>query len=200
MGAVGVSPPVLRLRFQIPNLKCRIANRESQVTIADPDRRAAEWVLENKGTMSIAASPDWQWQGYGASDDAKPLPREPFVITILGMANSQVKTQSDLERLTRCRYLEDFCLTGGIIDSPAIDLLTRLPRLKTLVLSSRKNLRTSALPKPGRISTLDHLSISSDMVDDRLEFVRHLAALRTLNIYGPQPPKDNTMPTNWPRA
>jgi serine/threonine protein kinase/formylglycine-generating enzyme required for sulfatase activity len=168
----------------------------AKVPASDPidfaaERQAAEWVLENKGSMEIAVSPDWQWRGYGgygAPGDAKPLPSEPFVITNLGMANSQVKKESDLERLTRCRYLEILGISGGTIDRQAIDLLTRLPRLKTLTLGDQKNLRTSALPKLGRISTLDRLVITSDMVDDRLEFVRHLPALRTLNIYGPQPP------------
>lgn len=153
------------------------------------ERQAAEWVLENRGTFSIAASPDWQWRDYGASDDAKPLPTEPFVITALHMTNSQVKTESDLERLTRCRYLEVLGISRGTIDSQAIDLLTGLPRLKTLNLSHQKNLRTSAISKLGQISTLDYLSITSDMVDDRLEFVSHLPALRALNIYGHEPPE-----------
>ena len=152
------------------------------------ERAAAEWVLANKGTMSIAVSPNWEWRDYGATDGAMPLPSEPFVITALHMTNSQVKTESDLERLTRCRYLEILTIGGGTIESPAMDLLTRLPRLKSLSLTDQKNLRTSALPKLGRISTLDYLGITSEMVDDRLEFVRHLPTLRSLKIWGPQPP------------
>ena len=182
------------LKLAGPAIPTRASNRPATPAVSDPidfaaERAAAEWVLANNGSLEIATSPDWQWLTYGASGDAKPLPNEPFVITSLGMTHSQVKSESDLERLTRCRYLENLRISGGTIDSHAIELLTRLPRLKTLTLSEQKNLRTSALPKLGRISTLDYLSITSDMVDDRLEFVRHLPALRTLNIYGPQPPE-----------
>ena len=181
---------VARIRVETAKPKT-VATTPSTLTLDVIDfaaeRQAAEWVLANRGTMTISVSPKWwDWRDYGASDDAKPLPSEPFVIVALDLRVGQVKSDEDLARITRCPYIEILNLSHANIDRQSIDLLGQLPRLKSLVLGGQKELPLSKL---GQISTLDSLSISSDMIDDRLEFVGRLPSLRTLTIWGPQPPE-----------
>jgi len=148
----------------------------------DPDRILAEWVLTNKGSVTLENSNGWQTHTEGML-----LPNDWFVVRIVDLRQGQVKSDADLDRLTRCQYLESLTLSGSRIDGSAMEWLTRLPRLKDLSVVDAK-VPTSSLKELRRNPTLHLLRVLGNMVDDRLEFVRHLPALRTLNIWGPGTP------------
>ena len=152
------------------------------------EREAAEWILANDGSISVelaAGTAAERWLNLKAPG---ALPKERFVVRIIDVRDGQVKSDEDLTRLARCQFLGDLNITSGNGSDRAVELLARLPRVSRLGLAYHKSLRTSGLHGLGRIPTLSQLDITPEMVDDQLEFVRHLPQLRTLVIFGPNPP------------
>lgn len=146
------------------------------------ERQVAEWVQAHDGVLSLETIRSW----VHLTKD-QPLPSELFVVRIIGLREIPMMTDDDVLRISRCRYIEELTLLGAPKLTPkSVSLITQLPRLKLLNLST-PGIPTSTLAELSKMSTLDYLKLTGDMIDDRLKFLQQLPDLRMFHIYDWRP-------------
>lgn len=146
------------------------------------ERQVAEWVRTNNGILALETIKGW----INLAKD-QPLPSELFVIRIIDLRGIPMMTDDDMLRISRCQSIEELTLLGAPKLTPkSISSITQLPRLKLLNLNTPA-IPTSALAELSKVSTLDLLKITGDMIDDRLKFLQQLPELRRFHIYDWRP-------------
>ena len=145
----------------------------------DPDRFAAEWVLEIGGTIKISVA-----GGQTVSvTDPKTLPQEPFrVVDVSLLRNKQVDDES-LKHFSGLAELVVLRLSDtGVTDTGLVHLagLTGLPVLDL----SYTNVTDAGLRHLSGLTGLKELDLANTKVTDAgLESIRNLTQLQFLGLY-----------------
>lgn len=172
------------------NAGLRVARvRASAATTAPPapastaiefaaERRVAEWIMAHNGVLTLETVKGW----IELTKD-QPLPSDPFVVRIVDLREIPSMTDDDMQRIAGCQYIETLTVLGApSLTARSVSSIAQLPRLKLLNLSTPK-LPTSALAGLSKMTTLDLLKITGDMIDDRLKFLQQLPHLHKFHIY-----------------
>ncbi len=150
------------------------------------DREVAEWVLAQQGTVTVQlldVSGNWITVKPGTA-----LPEESFIVKLIDLRDGQVEGDDDLARLAQCRYLEELTAHAANFSSESLLRLAKLAQFRHLSIANHKTLKTSDLVLLKDAPGLATLYVTSEMVNDKLEFVRQLGQLSMLNVYGSNPP------------
>jgi len=137
---------------------CEVEGRSNlREQVSDPDRRAAEWVLEIGGTLK--ASVNGREQEVNVVGE---LPSGPFNVTVVNLMDNSLTTDSGLQHVAGLRGLRDICLDGTQIGDDALQWL-------------------------GGLENLNHLWLQHTRVTDSgVEHLKGLKKLTSLNLGGTQ--------------
>ena len=180
-GNAGLRVARVRVEPATPNRTPPATSLSTDIDFAT-ERQVAEWVRANNGVMTLETLKGW----FQPAKD-EPLPSDPFVIRIIDLREVPMMTDDDMLRISRCQFIEELTLLGAPKLTPkSVSSITQLPRLKHLNLST-PGMPTSALAELSKVSTLDLLKITGDMIDDRLKFLQQLPELHKFHIYDWRP-------------
>jgi serine/threonine protein kinase/tetratricopeptide (TPR) repeat protein len=110
------------------NVWYREAAREIDPGAFDPDRTAAQWVLDLGGEVAV----DTEQQTALFVRPPDKLPEQPFRLTWIKLLDNDQVTDDDLRRLTGLRHLSILNLSGTSVGNPGAAHLTNLPELTLL--------------------------------------------------------------------
>ncbi len=100
-----------------------------EATVADPDRRAAEWVLSIGGKVRVN---DQQRDLAAAAE----LPSEPFRMTFVDLTRKKRVTDAGLARFQHCKNLTKLYLTGTPVSDAGLAHFKDCEKLRDLYLNA----------------------------------------------------------------
>lgn len=187
-------------RFRRANPDCRIASDHGDIwpdyemvpdpnafapvpaagkeSVFDVNRRAAEWVLSKKGSVTLMLA---SLRDQPIVTDAANLPNEPFVVRDVRMHAIQDLRSADLDHLTGLRHLRGWNVSCEGVDIGVVDRINRIPSLRELVLA-RPSLKTSQWTGLHTQPDVDHLYVTSPQIDDNWSFLDKFPSLSTLSV------------------
>jgi uncharacterized membrane protein len=98
----------------------------------DPDRKAAEYVLSIGGQVQVNYQNDWLWI------NTDTLPKKPFSLTAVQLANNQKLTDAGLAHFKDCKGLTHLSLWNTQVTDAGLAHLKDCRRLERLHLGSTK--------------------------------------------------------------
>ncbi len=145
---------------------------ESAPASADPDRRAAEYVLSIGGRVEINDVPQ-------EITDVAALPKEPFRLTRVNLLENKQVTDAGLAHFQGCKSLKRLVLDGNPIRGPGLTVLSKLPELTDLSLAC-PTLTDLGAPHLAGLKQLKRLwLVGANLTDAGL---KHLAGLTNLEV------------------
>jgi serine/threonine protein kinase len=149
---------------------------QEQAAARDPHRRAAEMVLKRGGTLNVRTT-DRQLTISKLAD----VPRQPFVVTYVDLANRKDVTDTDLRELSSLYYLVHLVLAGTSVTDAG------MTHLKNIDVQSL-DLGDTAVGDSGIRQLSGHEDLSSlqlvrtPITDAACATVRQFSRLRLLNL------------------
>jgi|GEM_PF-1885127 len=141
----------------------------------EPDRKAATWVLSNRGVIRTNG-------GQSVIDQLTSLPSEPFRLTMVAVGG-KTTSDADLERFKACSEIAEFNLDGSPVTDAGLAHLSDLNRLS--VFSARDTKLTgSGFERLSRATGLQWLTlINAPFTDEGMKHVAGFRKLAHLNLY-----------------
>ncbi len=177
--AVPIAPP--QPPVVTPPEAAPAAIPEKKESVFDVNRRAAEWILANKGSVGVTSE---QGRVGPTVISSEALPSYPFVVRDLNFDNRELSS-ADLGQVRGLRHLRSFMLWKS---SPKVDAATAIalfnanPGLNHLMLPS-PHVRTSHLNSLESPDGVASLVLTAAQVDDDWKFLERFSSLRQVFLH-----------------
>ncbi len=145
------------------------------VMYANPDRRAAEWVLSIGGQVAVFAN-----DKKVAAKRLENLPTEPFFVYTISLYEKEKVTDDGLRLLKDLKQLSELHLRSTPVTNAGMQHLAKLTNLTTLNIS-QTSVGDDGLKHLTNLRNLTYLSLHSTKSGDKgLEHIKNLIKINTL--------------------
>jgi serine/threonine protein kinase len=141
----------------------------------DPDRKAAVWVVSQRGHVKTNSEQP-------ATDQAAGLPTTPFRLTAVGLTGKPI-ADADLERLKACTELAELTLDGTPVTDAGLAHLADLARLRVFSARDTKLTGTGLTHLKAAKELHWLMLINTPLTDEGMKSVAEFKKLSYLNLY-----------------